>query len=103
MVGCRMLRDIHSSLCEIMQCQDKPFGGACVLLMGDFVQLTRVGQTELFGSVKAQSDGQDLSDVFCPQLFRKFDEVNLVKPHRATDPQHATSVSAFREGTSTAR
>ena len=52
MVGCRILRDIHSRLCEIMQCQDKPFGGMCVVSMGDFVQLTPVGQTELFGSVK---------------------------------------------------
>ena len=39
MVGCRMLRDIHSRLCEIMQCENKPFGGMCVVLMGDFVQL----------------------------------------------------------------
>ena len=94
MVGCRMLRDIHSRLCEIMQCQDKPFGGKCVLLMGDFVQLASVGQTELFGSVKVQLGGQDLNDVFGRELFQKFDEVSLVKQHRATDPQHATSVSA---------
>ena len=30
MVGCRMLRDIHSRLCEIMQCQDKSFAGMCM-------------------------------------------------------------------------
>ena len=64
MVGCSMLRDIHSRLCEIMQCQDKPFGGMCVVLMGDFVQLTPVGQTDFFGSVKVQVGGQDLNDVF---------------------------------------
>ena len=29
MVGCRMLRHIHSRLCEIMQCEDKPFGVMC--------------------------------------------------------------------------
>ena len=54
MVGCRMLRDIHSRLCEIMQCQDKPFGGMCVVLMVDL----------LFGSAKVQVGGQDLNDVF---------------------------------------
>ena len=102
MVGCRMLRDIHSRLCEIMQCQEKPFGGMCVVLMGDFVQLTLVGQTELFGSVKVQVGGQDLTDVFGPELFQKFDEVSLVKQHRATDPQYAASVSAFREWTTSA-
>ena len=85
MVGCRMLRDIHSLLCEIIQCQDKPFGGMCVVLMGDFVQLTPVGQTELFGSVKVQFGGQDLNDVFGRELVQKFDEVSLVKQHRATD------------------
>ena len=102
MVGCRMLRDIHSRLCEIMQCQDKPFRGMCVVLMGDFVQLMPVGQTELFGSVKVQVGGQDLNDVFGRELFQKFDEVSLVKQHRATDPQYAASVSAFREWTNSA-
>ena len=102
MVGCRMLRDIHSRLCEIMQCQDKPFGGMSVVLMGDFVQLTPVGQTELFASVKVQVAGQDLNDVFGRELFQKFDEVSLVKQHSATDPQYATSVSAFRDWTPTA-
>ena len=102
MVGCRMLRDIHSRLCEIMQCQDKPFGGMCVVLTGDFVQLTPVGQTELFGSVKVQVGGQDLNDVFGPELLQKFDEVSLVKQHRATDPQYATEVSTFREWTASA-
>ena len=102
MVGCRMLRDIQSRLCEIMQCHDKPFGGMCVLLMGDFVQLTPVGQTELFGSVKVQVGGQHLNDVFGRELFQKFDEVSLVKQHRATDPQYAASVSAFREWTTSA-
>ena len=42
-VGCRMLWDIHSWFSEIVQCQDKPFGGMCVVLMGDFVQSTPVG------------------------------------------------------------
>ena len=37
MVGCCMLRDINSRFCEIMQCQDTPFGGMCVVLMGDVV------------------------------------------------------------------
>ena len=87
MVGCRMLRDIHSRLCEIMQCQDKPFSGMCVLLMGDFVQLTPVGQTKLFGSVKVQVGGQDLNDVFGRELFQKIDDLSVVKQHRATDPQ----------------
>ena len=74
----------------------------CVVLMGDFVQLTPVGQTELFGSVKVQVGGQDLNDVFGRELFQKFDEVSLVKQHRATDPQYAASVSAFREWTTSA-
>ena len=47
MVACRMLRDIHSRRCEIMQCPDNPFGGMCVVLMGDFVQWTPVGQKEM--------------------------------------------------------
>ena len=102
MVGCRMLRDIHSRLCEMMQCEDKPFGGMCVVLMGDFVQLTPVGQTELFGSVKVQVGGQDLNDVFGREWFQKFDEVSLVKQHRATCPQDATSVSAFLAWTASA-
>ena len=102
MVSCRMIRDIHSRLCEIMQCQDKPFGGMCVVLMGNVVQLTPVGQTELFGSVKVQVGGQHLNDVFGRELLQKFDEVSLVKQHRATDPQYATSVSAFREWTASA-
>ena len=76
MVGCRMLRDIHSRLCEIMQCQDKPFGGMCVVLMSDFVQLTPVGQTELFGSVNVQVGGQDLNDEFGRELFQTFDEMS---------------------------
>ena len=102
MVGCRMLRDIHSRLCEIMQWEDKPFGGMCVVLMGDFVQLTPVGRTESFGSVKVQVGGQDLNDVFGRELFQKFDEVSLLKQHRATDTQYATAVSAFREWTASA-
>ena len=102
MVGYHMLRDIHSRLCEIMQCQDKPFRGMCVVLMGDFVQSTPVGQTELFGSVKVQVGGQDLNDVFGRELFQRFDEVSLVKQHRATDPQYAASVSAFCEWTASA-
>ena len=102
MVGCRMLRDIHSRLYEIMQCQDKPFGGMCVVLMGDFVQLMPVGQTELFGSVKVQVGGQDVNDVFGREYFQTFDEVSLVKQHRATDPQYAASVPAFREWTNSA-
>ena len=85
MVGCRMLQDIHSRLCEIMQCEDKPFGGMCVVLMGDYVQLTPVGQTELFGCVKVHVGGQDLNDVFGRELFQKFDEVSLVKQRGATD------------------
>ena len=97
-----MLRDTHSRLCGIMQCQDKPFGGMCVVLMGDFVQLTPVGQTELFGSVRVQVGGQDLNDVFGRESFQKFDGVSLVKQHRATDPQYAASVSAFREWTTSA-
>ena len=102
MVGCCMLRDIHSRLCEIMQCQDKPFGGMSVVLMGDFVQLMPVGQTELFASVKGQVGGQDLNDVFGRELFQRVDVVSLVKQHTATDPQYATSVSAFREWTASA-
>ena len=102
MVGCCMLRDIHSRLFQIMQCQDKPFGGMCVVLMGDFVQLTPVGQTELFGSVKVQVRGQHLNDVFGRELFQTFDEVSLVKQHRATDPQYAALVSALREWTTSA-
>ena len=70
--------------------------------MGDFVQLTLVGRTELFGSVKVQVVGQDLNDVFGRESFQKFDEVSLVKQHRATDPQYAASVSAFREWTASA-
>ena len=101
-VGCRMLRDIHSRLCKMVQCEDKPFGGMCVVLMGDFVQLMPVGQTELFGSVKVQVVGQELNDVFGGELFQKFDQVSLVKKHRATDPQYATAVSAFREWTASA-
>ena len=101
MVGCRMLRDIHSRPCAIMQCQDKTFGGMCVVLMGDFVQLTPVGQTELFGTVKVQVGGQDLNDGG-RELFQKFDEVSLGKQHRATDPQYATSVSTFRKRTASA-
>ena len=102
MVGCRMLRDIRSRLCEIMQCGDKPFGGMCVVLMGGFVRLTPVGQTELFGCVKVQDGGQDLNDVFGRELFQKFDEVSLMKQHRATDSQYATSVSAFCEWSASA-
>ena len=79
MVGCRMPRDIHSRFCEIMQCQYKPFDGICVLLMGDFVQLTLVGQTELFGSVEAHVGGQELNDAFGQKLSQKFDEVSLIK------------------------
>ena len=70
MVGCRMLRDIHSRLCEIMQCQDQPFGGMCVVLMGEFVPLTPVGQTELFGSVKVQVGGQVLRGIW-PEIVPK--------------------------------
>ena len=102
MVGCLMRRDVHSRLCQIMQCQDKTFGGMSVVLMGDFVQLTRVGQMELFGCPKVQVGGQDLNDVFGRELFQKFDEVSLVKKHRSTDPEYATSVSAIREWTPTA-
>ena len=97
MVGFRMLRDIHSRLCEIMQCQDKPFGGMCVVLMGNFVQLTPVGQTELFGSVKVQVGEQDLNDVFGRELFQGFDNVSLVRQHGPTDLQYAASVSPLRE------
>ena len=43
-----------------------------------------------------------MNDVFGRELFQKFDEVSLVKQHRATDPQYATSVSAFREWTASA-
>ena len=102
MVGCRMLQDIDSRLCEIMQCQDKPFGGMCVVLMADFVQLTPVRQTDLFGSVKVQVGWQDWNDAFGWELFQKIDEVSLVKQHRATDPQYAASVSAFRKWTTSA-
>ena len=56
----------------------------------------------MFGSVKVQVAGQDLNDVFGRESFQKFDEVSLVKQHRATDPQYAISVSAFREWTPTA-
>ena len=95
MVGCRMLQDIHSRLCEIMQCQDTPSGGMFVVLMGDFVQLTLVGQTKLFGSVKTQVSRQNLNDKVGRELFQKFEEVSLIKQHRATDPHYATSVSSF--------
>ena len=61
--------------------------------------LAAVGQTELFGSVKVQSGGQDLNDVLGRESFQKFDEVSFVKQHRAIDPQYAASVSAFREWT----
>ena len=86
----------NSHLCEIMQWQDKPFGGMYVVLMDVFVQSTCVGQTELFGFAKVQVGGQDLNDVFGRKLFQKVDEVSLVKQHRATDQQYATSVSAPR-------
>ena len=102
MVGCRMLRDVHSRLCEIMQCQDKPFGGMCVVLLGDFLLLTPVGRTELFGSVKVQVGAQELNDAFGRELFQKCDEVSLMKQHRATHPQYATLVSNFREWTTSA-
>ena len=99
MFGWRMLGDIHSRLCEIMQCQDTPFGGMCVVLMGDFVQLTFVGQTKLFRSVKAQVSGQELHDKVGKELLQKFEEVSLIKQHQAKDPHYARSVSSFQEWT----
>ena len=38
MVGCSMLREIHSRLCDIMLNRLQPFGGLCVVLMGDFIR-----------------------------------------------------------------
>ena len=36
MVGCAMLRDIHVRLCAIMDSRTRPFGGMCIVVMGDF-------------------------------------------------------------------
>ena len=42
MVGCAMLREIDARLREICKRYDVPFGGLCILVMGDFVQLETV-------------------------------------------------------------
>ena len=52
--------------------------------------------------MKAQVSGQDLNDKVGRELFQKFEEVSLVKRHRATDPHYATAVSSFREWTPSA-
>ena len=44
MVGCGMMREIDSRLREITQCYEAPFGGLCILLMVNFVQLEPVAQ-----------------------------------------------------------
>ena len=99
MVGCGMLREIDSRLREVTQCYEAPFGGLCILLMGDFVQLEPVAQLPLYGGVKCQQGGQDLVDQEGRELFGLFREVCLTKQHRATDQEHARAVTAFRRWT----
>ena len=99
MVGCGMLREIDSRLREITQRYEAPFGGLCILLMGDFVQLEPVAQFPLYGGVKCQQGGHDLVDQEGRELFGLFREVCLTKQHHATDPEHARIVTAFRQWT----
>ena len=99
MVGRGMLGEIDSDLREITHCYEATFGGWCILLMGDFVQLEYVAQLPLYGGVKCQQGGQDLVDQEGRELFGLFLEVCLTKQHRATDPEHARVVTAFCQWT----
>ena len=90
---------MDACLREICQRYDASFGGLCILLMGDFVQLEPVAQIPLYGGIKCQPGGQDLSEQEGCELFRLFHKVCLTKQHRATDPEHAAAISAFRQWT----
>jgi hypothetical protein len=97
MVGFGMLCQIDRQLRRITKVQ-APFGGLCVILMGDFVQLPPVNQTALYHSVKARGAGRELDEVHGKDLFKKFDEITLTGQHRVQgDPHHAEVVRAYRD------
>ena len=99
MLTCKMLREIDQRMRVVLEVANEPFGGLCVLLMGDFVQIPPIGGGDLYLRPKKVDTAAGLQSLEGYNLFKTFTLVDLISQHRATDPDHMEAVDGFRDWT----
>jgi hypothetical protein len=105
-ISAASLWSIHCRMCEIFTPGrlDEPFGGKCVIAMGDAFQLPPCIGSDLFTHMAtralAQQRGQVLSDSASERgilLWLRFRMIRFAAQNRSQDPLHNAFLNHFRE------
>ena len=93
MMKADQLYQIHERLCEVKQC-DLPFGGVCVLLFGDVMQLRPIQGVWSFEKPRNEKYGK-VSEIY--SLWEMFDCIELEHNHRqGPDKEYAELLDRIR-------
>jgi hypothetical protein len=112
-IDAKHLCHIHHRLCEIFQCLNRgdamPFGGVCVVAMGDALQLPPVLGTSMFRALVSQArvanghvgSNQEIHGASASDrgldLWRKFRMIRFERQMRSVDEGHTAFLNYIRQ------